>query len=273
MPAASGPRSPPPFSSPPSLLLSSSSVADTAPGPFFFFSLAKMDDSLSGKGGISSRTGPLDLAGSDASCLVSLADAPPPRPMLTFTLHSMTQADRRAAAELRPAAIRTNQDVSASNGRELQVLDSPLLQLHVGVADLAVAAQHLLDGGLGLWEQVDKLDVSGQQQGASRHRAQVELGVEQVELDQGARYLKDRLGGVALHVVSVDDDLDDAVPHLLADVVAGDADEVQDGVHVPGVVHGVLLRENGHLQHLDEEKRNAHHLYIFSSSHLTFREE
>lgn len=56
MAAVSGPRSLPPFNSPPSLLLSSSSVTDTAPGPFFFFNLAKIDDSLSGKGGISSRT-------------------------------------------------------------------------------------------------------------------------------------------------------------------------------------------------------------------------
>lgn len=54
--AVSGPRSLPPFNSPPSLLLSSSSVTDTAPGPFFFLSLARIDDSLSGKGGISSST-------------------------------------------------------------------------------------------------------------------------------------------------------------------------------------------------------------------------
>lgn len=54
--AVSGPRSLPPFSSLPSLLLSSSSVTDTAPGPFFFLSLARIDDSRSGKGGISSRT-------------------------------------------------------------------------------------------------------------------------------------------------------------------------------------------------------------------------
>ncbi len=56
MAAVSGPRSLPPFNSPPSLLLSSSSVTDTAPGPFFFFSLARIEDSLSGNGGISSRT-------------------------------------------------------------------------------------------------------------------------------------------------------------------------------------------------------------------------
>lgn len=67
--------------------------------------------------------------------------------------------------------------------------------------------------------------------------------------------LKHRLGGVALHVVSVDDDLDDAVPDLIADVVPGDTDEVEDGVDVPGVVHGVLLRQDGHFEDLREGER------------------
>lgn len=53
----------------------------------------------------------------------------------------------------------TNQDIGASNRRQLQVLHGALLQLNVRVADLTVAAEHLLDGGLGLWEQVDELDV------------------------------------------------------------------------------------------------------------------
>lgn len=82
---------------------------------------------------------------------------------------------------------RTDQNVGAGDGGELQVFDGSLLQLHVRVPDLAVAAQHLLDGGLGLWEQVDELDVGRQQQRTSGHGAQVELGVEQVELDQGAK--------------------------------------------------------------------------------------
>lgn len=55
-----------------------------------------------------------------------------------------------------------------------------------------------------------------------------------------------------MDVVPVDDDLDDAVPHLLADVVACDADQVEDGVHIPGVVHGVFLGEDGHFEHLME---------------------
>lgn len=33
-----------------------SSIPGRFPGPFFFFSLAKIEDSLSGKGGISSKT-------------------------------------------------------------------------------------------------------------------------------------------------------------------------------------------------------------------------
>ena len=80
----------------------------------------------------------------------------------------------------------TDQDVGAGDGGQLEVLDGALLQLHVRVADLAVGAQHLLDGGLGLGEQVDELDVGRQQQGPRGHRAQVELGVEEVELDQRA---------------------------------------------------------------------------------------
>jgi len=69
------------------------------------------------------------------------------------------------------------------------------------------------------------------------------------------RHLKDGLGRVALDFVSVYDNLDDAVPHLLADVVAGHADEIENGVHVPGVVHGVLLCQDGHLKHLRANKK------------------
>lgn len=83
--------------------------------------------------------------------------------------------------------MRTNQDIGARNRRKLEILDSTLLQFNIRVADLAVTAQHLLDGGLGFWEQVDKLDVGRQQQCTSGHRAQVELGMKKVELDQGAR--------------------------------------------------------------------------------------
>lgn len=80
----------------------------------------------------------------------------------------------------------TNQYVSAGDAAEPQVLHSSLLEFHVSVAQLAVGAQDILDGGFDLWKQVDELDVGGQQQRPSRHRAQVEFGVQEVELDQRA---------------------------------------------------------------------------------------
>lgn len=68
-------------------------------------------------------------------------------------------------------------------------------------------------------------------------------------------YLKNSLCGIALHVVSVDDNLDDTIPYLLTDVVASYADEVEDGVYVPRIVHSILLCQDGNLQHLEEEGR------------------
>ena len=41
--------------------------------------------------------------------------------------------------------------------------------------------------------------------------------------------------------------------NLFTDVVAGNANQVQDGVHVPRVVHCVLLSQNGNFQHLQEQ--------------------
>lgn len=70
-------------------------------------------------------------------------------------------------------------------------------------------------------------------------------------------HLKDGLGSVALDIVPVDDDLDDTVPNLLTDVVACDADQVEDGVHIPCVVDGVLLREDGHFEHLTDGGRET----------------
>ena len=81
-------------------------------------------------------------------------------------------------------------------------------------------------------------------------RVEVDAGPELAGKQGGLAHLEHRLGGVTLHVVPVDDDLYDAVPHLFTHVVAGNSDQVQDGVHIPRVVHGVLLCQNGHLQHL-----------------------
>lgn len=152
-----------------SLLLGSlrpSSRALPAPGPFLRFSLARMDDSRSGKGGISSST---------VACRSGAA----------------ADQGRAAAPESKAAGAGgarggSDQDVRAGHGAEGEVLDGALLQLHVGVAQLGAGPQHALDGGLGLGEEVDELDVGGQQQGPRGHAAQVELGVQQRELHRGA---------------------------------------------------------------------------------------
>ena len=57
--------------------------------------------------------------------------------------------------------------------------------------------------------------------------------------------------------MSVDDDLDDAIPHLLADVVACQSYEVENGVHIPCVVLSILLSEDGNLQHLVKEEEDG----------------
>lgn len=79
-----------------------------------------------------------------------------------------------------------HQDVGAGNSTQSQVLHSPLLQLHICILQLAVTAQHVLNGSLYLWKEVHELDVGGQQECPGGDAAQVELGVEQVELDQRA---------------------------------------------------------------------------------------
>lgn len=80
----------------------------------------------------------------------------------------------------------TNQYVRTGDAAEPQVLHRSLLKLHVSVAKLAVGAEDILDRAFHFWEQVDKLDVGRQQQSSCRHGAQVELGVEKIELDQRA---------------------------------------------------------------------------------------
>lgn len=65
-----------------------------------------------------------------------------------------------------------------------------------------------------------------------------------------AANLKHCLGSITLDIITVGDDLQHAVPHLLAHIVACNADEVEDGVHIPSVVHCILLSKDGHLQHL-----------------------
>lgn len=79
-----------------------------------------------------------------------------------------------------------HQYVCAGDTAEPQVLHSSLLKLHISISELAVRAQDTLDGGLHLRKQVDELDVGRQQQRSGWNGAQVELGVQKVELDQRA---------------------------------------------------------------------------------------
>lgn len=161
--ALAGAGSGPPLTSAPRSRLPSSRPV-TVLGPFFFLSLARMDDSRSGNGGISSRT-------------VAWEGRSPGE-------RGSKPRGARAAAGGRGGAA--HQDVGAGYGAQPQVLHGPLLQLHVRVLQLAVAAQHVLDGGLHLREEVHELDVGGQEERSGGHAAQVELGVQQVELRQGA---------------------------------------------------------------------------------------
>ena len=65
--------------------------------------------------------------------------------------------------------------------------------------------------------------------------------------DNNKSHLEHSFCSVALDVISVDDDLDDAVPDLLAHVVSGQTDQVQDHVDVPLVISGVLLSQDRNL--------------------------
>lgn len=56
-----------------------------------------------------------------------------------------------------------------------------------------------------------------------------------------------------MHIITVDDNLDDTVPYLFADIIASYADEVEYGVDVPGVIDGILLGQDGYLEHLKEK--------------------
>ena len=57
--------------------------------------------------------------------------------------------------------------------------------------------------------------------------------------------------------MSVDDDLDDAIPHLLADVVTCQPNEIENGVHVPCIVLSKLLSKNSNLQHLVKKEEGG----------------
>lgn len=66
-------------------------------------------------------------------------------------------------------------------------------------------------------------------------------------------HLKDCFGSVALHVVSVNDNLNNTIPDFFTDVVPCDADEVENGVHIPGIIHSILLSQYCNFQDLNKE--------------------
>lgn len=85
--------------------------------------------------------------------------------------------------------------------------------------------------------------------------------------------LEHSLGRVALHFLAVDDYLDDSIPDLLRHIIACDAYKIENDIDVPerkkgqlvrchlwtlslslsdclpGVISGVFLGKNGHLEH------------------------
>ena len=74
--------------------------------------------------------------------------------------------------------------VRAGDGGQFEVLHGSLLQLYIAVSDLTVTAQHLLDGGFGLREQINELYIGRQEKSTRGHRTQVELRVQEVKLNQ-----------------------------------------------------------------------------------------
>ena len=55
---------------------------------------------------------------------------------------------------------------------------------------------------------------------------------------------------ISLYIVSVDDNLYNSVPDFLTDIISSHADQVEDDINVPCVVHSVFLSKNGDLQYL-----------------------
>lgn len=66
-------------------------------------------------------------------------------------------------------------------------------------------------------------------------------------------HLKDCLGSVALHVISINDNLNNTIPDFLTDIVPGDADEVENGVDIPGIIDSILLSQYCNFQDLNKE--------------------
>lgn len=58
-------------------------------------------------------------------------------------------------------------------------------------------------------------------------------------------YLKAGFCSIALHILPVDNYLNDTIPHLFTHIVPRKANQLQDCVHIPSKICSILLRENG----------------------------
>ena len=161
--------------------------------------------------------------------------------------------------------------------REHEVLAGPLLEFCI--ERVAAVAEDLEKPRLDLGEQVDELDKGREDDSLGAGRAGLHLRLQRQELldrtaaatfgNQMAKLsehvssdlhqrlvalvvldiLQDVPRRVLLELVVVGDDLDDSLPHLVADVLAGHGDQSQRDVHVPLHVDGELLRQDRELQH------------------------
>ena len=54
-------------------------------------------------------------------------------------------------------------------------------------------------------------------------------------------YLEACLGSICLNLLFVDDYLYNTIPHLFTNIVTSQSDELEDSIHIPGIVLGILL--------------------------------
>lgn len=54
-------------------------------------------------------------------------------------------------------------------------------------------------------------------------------------------HLKNSLCCISLHIIPVDDNLNNSIPHFFTDIVTSNANQIQDCIHIPGVIHRILL--------------------------------
>lgn len=74
-----------------------------------------------------------------------------------------------------------HQNISGGNDWQVQVLRSPLLQLCIRGAEVGVRLQDILYLCLDLWEQVNELDVGGEEECTCPRGAEMVLEGEMVD--------------------------------------------------------------------------------------------